>query len=121
MRPRYAPPREPGLPPADLLSEIATALNAAEVEGIPVELAHGAVITDWGYVLRLDAVKGQRWQARTRMLAEFPAPAPDGDELGGGQQPHEVVDLIVREVYPNPRHDGRLLLVAERTEGQQRG
>ena len=76
-RPKYTAPRTPGLPPADLLSEIAHALNAAEVEGIPVELAHGAVITDWGYVLRLDDVKGQRWQARTRMLAEFPVPPGD--------------------------------------------
>jgi hypothetical protein len=77
LRPAYVPPRQPGLPPAALLSEIADALNQAEVEGIPVELAHGAVISDWGYVLRLDSVKGQRWQARTRMLAEFPAPAED--------------------------------------------
>ena len=77
-RPRYSPPREPGLPPADLLGEIATALNQAEAEGITVQLAYGAVITDWGFVLRLDHVKGQRWQARTKMLAEFPAPQ-DGD------------------------------------------
>lgn len=78
--PKYAPPRQPGLPPADLLSEIATALNQAEAEGIPVELAHGAVITDWGFVLRLDDVKGQRWQARTKMLAEFPVPPPNGED-----------------------------------------
>ena len=79
-RPKYSPPREPGLPPADLLGEIATALNQAEAEGIPVELAHGAVITDHGYVLRLDDVKGQRWRARTRMLSEFPPSAgPDDD------------------------------------------
>ena len=76
LRPAYVPPRQPGLPPADLLSEIATALNQAEAEGIPLELAHGAVITDWGYVLRLGTVLGQRWQARTRMLAEFPSPDP---------------------------------------------
>jgi hypothetical protein len=63
--------REPGLPPADLLSEIAASLNQADVEGVTVELAHGAVITDYGYVLRLDDVPGQRWRARTRMLSEF--------------------------------------------------
>lgn len=39
-----------------------------------IELAHGAVITDWGYVLRVDSVKGQRWQARTRLLSEFSPP-----------------------------------------------
>lgn len=75
-RPRYSPPQEPGLPPAALLSEIAAALNQAEIEGMVIQLAHGAVIADWGYVLRLDDVKGQRWQARTRLLAEFPAPDP---------------------------------------------
>jgi len=78
-RPKYTAPRQPGLPPADLLSEIATALNAAEVEGIPVQLAHGAVITDWGFVLRLDEVKGQRWQARTKLLTEFKPPPGDED------------------------------------------
>jgi hypothetical protein len=76
-RPGHSPPKQPGLPPAELLSEIATALNQAEVEGMIIQLAHGAVITDWGYVLRLDTVKGQRWQARTRMLAEFPVPPGD--------------------------------------------
>jgi hypothetical protein len=45
-----------------------------------VQLAHGAVITDWGYVLRLDEVKGQRWRARTRLLAEFPVRVLDSDE-----------------------------------------
>ena len=81
LRPAYVPPRQPGLPPAALLSEIADALNQAEAEGIPVELAHGAVITDWGYVLRLDTVKGQRWQARTKLLTEFkPPPAEPGED-----------------------------------------
>lgn len=78
-RPGYSPPREPGLPPSDLLGEIATAFNQAEVEGIPVQLAHGAVITDWGFVLRLDDVKGQRWQARTKLLTEFTPPSGDDD------------------------------------------
>ncbi len=67
-----------GLPPASLLGEIAVALNAAEIEGATVQLAHGAVITDYGYVLRLDDVPGQRWQARTRLLAEFAVPPGDG-------------------------------------------
>jgi hypothetical protein len=78
---KYSPPKQPGLPPAALLSEIADALNQAEVEGITVELAHGAVCTDWGFVLRLDDVKGQRWQARTKLLTEFkPPPAEPGED-----------------------------------------
>ena len=78
---RRKPPADaPDLPPGELLNDIAYAMNMAEVSGAPVELAHGAVITDYGYVFRLGDVYGQRWQARTRVLTEFtPAPGHDDD------------------------------------------
>jgi len=68
-----------------LLSAVADALNACEKAGILVQLAHGATITDQGYVLAPfdedPGHVGQRWVARTRMLTEFPG-AQDCGETG---------------------------------------
>jgi len=59
----------PGAP--ELLSAAADALNALDAAGIPVTLAHGAVITDVGYVFALGGEPGP-WRVRSRMLAPFP-------------------------------------------------
>ena len=65
---------------AGLLSAVADALNACEKAGILVQLAHGATITDQGYVIAPfdedPGHLGQRWVARTRMLTEFPGAQP---------------------------------------------
>jgi hypothetical protein len=76
-----------GPPPsraAELLAALASALNALEEAGLPVKLAHGAALTDAGFVFRLaqrgeQGPDGETWQPRTRMLAEFPV--PDGDDF----------------------------------------
>ena len=65
-----------GLVP-DLLGRVALALNDCEAAGLPVQLAHGAVVSDAGYVLRIilphePGFAGECWQVRTRMLTEFP-------------------------------------------------
>jgi hypothetical protein len=52
-----------------LLEQAASALAALEGAGITVELAHGAVITEAGYVFRI----GGTWAARALTLTEFPA------------------------------------------------
>lgn len=68
----------------ELLAGLASALNALEEAGLRVKFAHGAALTDAGFVFRL-ALGGERgpdgetWQARTRMLTEFPV--PDGDDF----------------------------------------
>lgn len=59
----------PGAP--ELLAAAAGALNALEAAGIPVKLAHGAVITDAGYVFSIGGTPGP-WKVRSRMLAPFP-------------------------------------------------
>jgi len=64
-------------PSARLLQSVAGALNACEAAGIIVQLAHGAVITDEGYVFAVGAAGG-RWAARSRTLTGFPA--ADGDD-----------------------------------------
>jgi hypothetical protein len=54
-------------------------LNAAEHAGIPVTLAHGAVITPAGYVLPVGR-NGDVWAARTRDLLDFRAPDSHTDD-----------------------------------------
>ena len=78
------PPEAPalGLAP-DLLARVARALNDCEAAGLPVQLAHGAVVSDAGYVLRITsphkpAFHGETWQVRSRMLTEFRPPEGDG-------------------------------------------
>lgn len=68
---------DPRLPPGELLGDIAYAMNQAEVSGAAIELTHDAVITDYGYVFRLGDEYGERWQARTKVLTEFPVPPGD--------------------------------------------
>ena len=82
-----SPPVLPARPPdpaalacaPELLGAVAGALNECERAGIPVQLAHGAVITDAGYVFAVLGkhgvnFPGESWVVRTRMLTEFPAP-----------------------------------------------
>jgi len=61
-----------------LLAALAGALNACDKAGILAKLSHGAVITQFGYVLPFGDDDpalglGSRWVARTRTLTEFPA------------------------------------------------
>jgi hypothetical protein len=54
------------------LQVAAKCLNTLERLGITVQLAHGAVITDAGYVLAVgDEAEDAKWQVRTRRLTEF--------------------------------------------------
>ena len=71
--PKPAPPPEA----AALLSRVASALSACEAAGITVKLKHGAVITDFGYVLPLG---DGRWGARTLTWTEFGVQAGSEDE-----------------------------------------
>jgi hypothetical protein len=76
-----------GLAP-DLLARLASSLNDCELAGLPVQLAHGAVITDAGYVLHIvlphePGFAGDLWQIRTRQLTEFPQAAGDDDDFDG--------------------------------------
>ena len=61
---------------ASLLAAVADALNAAENAGIRVRLAHGAVMTEHGYVFPVGPDDAP-WAVRTRALTEFPV---SGDE-----------------------------------------
>lgn len=72
-----APAARSALGAASLLAVVADALNACESAGITVKLAHGAVITESGYVFAVGP-DGSPWAVRTRMLTEFPV--PDGDD-----------------------------------------
>lgn len=68
----------------ELLAGLASALNALEEAGLPVKLAHGAALTDAGFVFRLlpphePGPAGATWQPRSRMLTEFPV--PDGGDF----------------------------------------
>jgi hypothetical protein len=63
-----------------LLSCIAAALNAFEHAGYTAKLAHGAVLTDVGYVLPVFPDAGERWAVRTMALTEFPVLPDSGDE-----------------------------------------
>jgi hypothetical protein len=68
----------------DLLSAVATALNACEKAGLLIQLAHGAAFSSEGYVLPVGggelSMIGERWVARTRAMTEFPVPPSFGDE-----------------------------------------
>ena len=79
--PAKAVERAPAARPASgapaLLAAVADALNACEHAGITVKLAHGAVITEAGYVFAVGPGDAP-WAVRTRMLTEFPV--PDGDD-----------------------------------------
>ena len=64
-----------------LLSSVAHGLNALEQNGIKVEFAHGALITDWGYVFRVGDEQTP-WEVRTRSLTavnNLPANHDDND------------------------------------------
>lgn len=61
---------------ASLLAAVAGALNACESAGITVKLAHGAVITESGYVFPVGPDDAP-WAVRTRMLTKFPVPGGD--------------------------------------------
>ena len=56
---------------ASLLAAVADALNAAENAGMSVKLAHGAVITEHGYVFPVGPDDAP-WAVRTRALTPFP-------------------------------------------------
>lgn len=74
-----APPG-PGLARApEMLAALASALNALDKAGLRVKFAHGAALTDAGFVFRLASpeASGETWQARTRTLTEFPVPIGD--------------------------------------------
>lgn len=60
-----------------LLGAVADALNACEQAGVTVKLKHGAVITDYGFVLPLG--DGQ-WGARTLAYSPFGIPEAE-DEM----------------------------------------
>jgi hypothetical protein len=60
----------------ELLAEVAWALTACEVHGLPVKLRHGIVMTREGYVVDLP---GGRWGARTLIYTEFSS-AGDSDD-----------------------------------------
>lgn len=63
-----------------LLSALAAALNACDRAGFAVKLAHGAVITDVGYILPVYPDAGERYAVRTMALTEFSAQASGDDE-----------------------------------------
>jgi hypothetical protein len=63
-----------------LLSAVADALNACERAQMPVKLAHGAVLTNVGYVLPVFPETGERFAVRTMALTEFPVAADGSDE-----------------------------------------
>lgn len=67
-----------------LLAAVADALNACERAGIAVQLEHGAVLTDHGYVLPLgDPGIGCLWAARmkTPRTGQITEPAPARTEI----------------------------------------
>jgi hypothetical protein len=74
---RATPDQQDARDARTLLSCIAAALNAFEAAGYTAKLAHGAVLTDVGYVLPVFPDAGERWAVRTMALTEFP---PIGSE-----------------------------------------
>ena len=64
----------------DLLAAVAAALNACEGRRITVKLAHGAVLTNAGYVLPVYPEAGKRFAVRTMALTEFSVQAGSDDE-----------------------------------------
>lgn len=77
-----AAPRKPGAPEvsvlaAELLQDVAVALNALENFCRSVKLRHDAVVTEYGYVLPFGETPAV-WEIRTRLLDGFPvSPADD--------------------------------------------
>jgi hypothetical protein len=77
------PPEDAALTRApELLGKVADALNECARAGIFARLAHGAVITDAGYVFAVQSERGfnypsETWVVRTRMLTEFPVSGED--------------------------------------------
>jgi hypothetical protein len=63
-----------------LLTAVAAALNACERARVAVKLAHGAVLTNVGYVLPVYPEAGERFAVRTMALTEFSAQAGSDDE-----------------------------------------
>jgi hypothetical protein len=63
-----------------LLSAVADALNACERARITVKLAHGAVLSNAGYVLPVYPGAGERYVVRTMALTEFSGQAGSDDE-----------------------------------------
>ena len=61
-----------------LLSAVADALNACERNRITVKLAHGAVLSNVGYILPVFPDAGERYAVRTMALTEFSV--QDGSE-----------------------------------------
>jgi hypothetical protein len=57
-----------------LLQAAADALNALDAAGLPVQMAHNAILTDAGYVFAIGRGKEAVWQVRTRQLTEFQPP-----------------------------------------------
>ena len=80
---------QPGIPATtpELLQRAAAMLNMIENDGQRVRLAHGALITDHGYVFWING----RWQARTLQLTEFP------DNVDDDLQRH-LLDRHIRPV-----------------------
>jgi hypothetical protein len=67
--------------PARLLDAVADVLNQCERARLVVRLAHGTVVTEYGYVLPVgDGRLGSRWQARNRLR---PAGIGDGEVARG--------------------------------------
>lgn len=62
---------------AELLQNLADALNACASAGLKVRLKHGAVYTREGYVL---PIEDERWVARTLLYTELTPPDQDDDE-----------------------------------------
>ena len=57
-----------------LLHKLAESMNALEDVGISVTLANDAVITDHGYVFKIDTGDVETWEPRSRLVAPFPVP-----------------------------------------------
>lgn len=64
---------------AGLLADAAAALNALTAAGVQVRLAHGALITEWGYVFRISRLP-EPWAVRSRELLAM-APASFDDDF----------------------------------------
>jgi hypothetical protein len=60
-----------------LLSLVADALTQCERAGITVKFRHGALMSDFGYVLQTGE---KTWAARTRAYAPFPVMPGDEDD-----------------------------------------
>jgi hypothetical protein len=77
MRRRSSAERAPAL-----LQQLADVMNACEASGVLIKPAHGAILTQFGYLfwLQHDHVgDGGSWQVRTRRLTELAL--PDDDDL----------------------------------------